>query len=100
MTDHSRSAATIVLLDDEPAVWQFATCPMCRTTASLTQSALEAGDAWQCVRCGQHWDAVRLGAVAAYGAWVLERDADAKRVADRAASTNATGDAIDLAATR
>jgi hypothetical protein len=81
MTDPSALLpAIIVPLDDEPSVWQFATCPMCHTTASLTQSAVEAGDSWRCVRCGQQWDTARLAAVAAYGAWVLERDALAKRV--------------------
>jgi hypothetical protein len=56
-------------------VLRFATCPMCHTPASLTQSALEAGGEWRCVRCGQHWDATRLAAVAAYAAWVVARDA-------------------------
>ena len=79
MTDPSRTPATIVLLEDEPVVWQFATCPMCHTTSSLPQTAVEAGEAWRCVRCGQHWDTTRLAAIAAYGAWVLERDANAKR---------------------
>jgi hypothetical protein len=48
---------------------------MCHTTASVTQSAVQAGGTWRCARCGQHWDATRLTAVAAYAAWVLERDA-------------------------
>jgi hypothetical protein len=78
----SRSSATIVLLDDEPAVWQFATCPMCHTTASLTQSGVEAGDAWRCVRCGQYWDLTRLTAVAAYAAWALDQEALAQRIVE------------------
>ena len=47
---------------------------MCHTPASVTQNAIEAGDDWRCVRCGQHWDAARLAAVAAYAAWVADRD--------------------------
>lgn len=47
---------------------------MCHTPASLTQSALQAGGEWRCVRCGQHWDAARLAAVAAYAAWLVEYD--------------------------
>ena len=62
------------LLDDEPDVVRPATCPMCHTRASLTQSALDAGGAWRCVRCGQHWDAARLAAGAGYAAWVVQRD--------------------------
>jgi hypothetical protein len=82
MTDPSpQSPATIVLLDDEPVVWQFATCPMCHAPAALTQSAVEA-DAWRCVKCGQHWDAARLAAVAADGASVLDRDARAKPIVE------------------
>jgi len=53
---------------------------MCHTPTSLTQNAIEAGGDWQCARCGQHWDAGRLGAVAAYAAWTVDRD----RVATRA----------------
>jgi predicted Zn finger-like uncharacterized protein len=70
----SRPPATVALLDNEPDVVRPATCPMCHTRVSLTQSALEAGGAWRCVRCGQRWDAARLTAVAAYAAWVVERD--------------------------
>ena len=58
---------------DDTDVLRFAACPLCHTTASLTESAVEAGDAWRCVRCGQQWDATRLTAVAAYAAWVLAR---------------------------
>jgi predicted Zn finger-like uncharacterized protein len=70
----SRPPATAVLLDAEPDVLQSATCPMCHTPAAVSQSAIEAGGDWRCVRCGQHWDATRLAAVAAYAAWTLERD--------------------------
>jgi len=69
----SRSHASGALLDDELDVARPATCPMCHTRASLTQSAVEAGGAWRCARCGQHWDAARLEAVAAYAAWVGDR---------------------------
>lgn len=65
---------TAAVLDDEPGTVQLAACPMCHTPASLSQSALDAGGAWRCVRCGQHWDAARLAVVAGYTTWVVERD--------------------------
>ena len=65
----SRPHTSVALLDDGPDVVRSVTCPMCHARASLTQSALEAGGAWRCVRCGQHWDADRLTAVAAYAVW-------------------------------
>jgi hypothetical protein len=70
----SRPHATAVLPDNDQDILRFATCPMCHTSATLSQSALEAGGAWRCVRCGQHWDAARLAAVAAYAAWSVDRD--------------------------
>jgi hypothetical protein len=73
---------TAAALDDEPDVVRPA-CPMCHTPASLSQSALDAGGAWRCVRCGQHWDAGRLAAVAAYTAWVVERERADARSTDR-----------------
>jgi predicted Zn finger-like uncharacterized protein len=79
----SRPSATVALLDDETDAVRPATCPMCHTRVSLTQSALEAGAAWRCVRCGQHWDAARLTTVAAYAAWVVERDRADKRGMER-----------------
>jgi hypothetical protein len=47
---------------------------MCHTSATPSQSALEAGGDWRCARCGQHWDAARLAAVAAYAAWSRDHD--------------------------
>ena len=79
----SRPSATVALLDDEPDVVPPATCPMCHTSVSLTQSALDAGGAWRCVRSGQHWDAARLTTVAAYAAWVVERDRADRRGTER-----------------
>jgi transcription elongation factor Elf1 len=70
----SRSHTSIALLDDEPDLVRSVTCPMCHADASLTQSAPAAGGAWRCVRCGQHWDADRLTAVAAYAVWVAGCD--------------------------
>jgi ribosomal protein L37AE/L43A len=64
---------TAALLDDQPDVLRPGECPMCHTT-SLTQSARDTGGAWQCVRCGQHWNAERLAAVAGYAVWVAEHD--------------------------
>jgi predicted Zn finger-like uncharacterized protein len=71
----SRPHATAVLLDDDQNIVGFATCPMCPASETLSQSALEgAGGDWRCVRCGQHWDAARLEAVAAYAAWSVNHD--------------------------
>lgn len=78
----SRSHATAVLLDDEQDILQSATCPMCHTSVALSQSALEAGGAWRCVRCGQHWDARRLATVAAYAAWSIDHDRVGRRGAE------------------
>jgi ribosomal protein L37AE/L43A len=75
----SRPHATAVLLDDEQDILRSATCPMCHTSATLSQSALEVGDDWRCVRCGQHWDAARLAAVAAYAAWTVDHDRAGRR---------------------
>jgi transcription elongation factor Elf1 len=67
--------ATTALLDVDPVVSPFATCPLCHTTSqSMTTDALAAGADWQCVRCGQRWSAGRLATVAAYAKWVLERE--------------------------
>ena len=77
--------ATAVLPDDERDTLRSATCPKCHTSATLSQGALEAGGAWRCVRCGQHWDAARLAAVAAYAAWSVDHD----RVGTREAATSA-----------
>ena len=61
------------MLGDEAGPVQSVTCPMCHTGAPLTRSALEAGDTWRCGRCGQHWDAGRVAAVAAYAVWTADR---------------------------
>ena len=70
----SRTHATAVLPDDGQDIFRPATCPMCHTSATLSQSALEAGGDWRCARCGQHWDSARLVAVAAYAAWSRDHD--------------------------
>ena len=79
----SRPHTSGALLDDGPDVVRSVTCPMCHARASLTQSALEAGGAWRCVRCGQHWDADRLTAVAAYAVWVVDRHRAHRRSTER-----------------
>ena len=79
----SRPHATGVLLDDDQGNLRSATCPMCHTPATLSQGALEAGGAWRCVRCGQHWDAGRLAAVAAYAAWSVDHDRVGREEAER-----------------
>lgn len=65
--------------DDEQDIVRAATCPMCHTSATLSQSGLEAGGDWRCARCGQHWDAARLAAVAAYAAWSVDHDRAGRR---------------------
>ena len=66
------------LLDTEPDVLRSATCPMCHASTAMTQKGIEAGGEWRCARCGQHWDAARLAAVAAYAAWIVDRDRGVK----------------------
>jgi len=44
--------ATAALRDDERDIRRPARCPMCHTSASVAQSAIEAGGDWRCVRCG------------------------------------------------
>jgi predicted Zn finger-like uncharacterized protein len=70
----SQTHATAVSLDDGQDIVRPVTCPMCHTSATLSQSALEAGGDWRCARCGQRWDAARLAAVAAYAAWSRDHD--------------------------
>jgi transcription elongation factor Elf1 len=71
---------TAALLDTPSDTSRLATCPLCHTRhASLTQEALEAGGDWRCIRCGQRWDARRLGTVAAYAAWVAEPESVERR---------------------
>ena len=55
---------------------------MCHTSAGPSQSALEAGGDWRCVRCGQRWDAARLATVAAYAAWIVDRDRIGRQVTE------------------
>jgi hypothetical protein len=63
-----------LLLDVEPHILRSPECPMCHTPAAVSESALESGADWRCVRCGQRWDAARLATVAAYAAWTLSHD--------------------------
>jgi Zn ribbon nucleic-acid-binding protein len=70
----SQPHATPVLLDDEQDILRPATCPLCHTSATLAQSAIDAGGDWRCVRCGQHWDSARLSAVAAYAVWTVDHE--------------------------
>lgn len=61
---------------------QPVTCPFCHTPhGSLTLDAMQAGDGWACVRCGQQWNARRLETVAAYNAWVLDHERGTSYVA-------------------
>ena len=65
----SQSQVTAVL-DGEQRAPAAVTCPMCHTPTSLTQTDIDAGAGWRCVRCGQRWSATRLSTVAAYAASV------------------------------
>jgi hypothetical protein len=39
-------------------------CPLCRTfDQTVTRALLAVGGSWQCVTCGQRWNAARLNAV-------------------------------------
>lgn len=83
MTPHLASPhTTTALLDADADTVRGATCPMCHTPGNISQSAIEAGGDWRCVRCGQRWDAGRLAAVSAYNAWAVEHDRVAGRTAD------------------
>jgi hypothetical protein len=55
---------------------------MCHKSATVSQSALAGGGDWRCVRCGQYWDAARLTTVAAYAAWTLSHDREARRAGE------------------
>ena len=75
MTQSSPQRATaLALVKPDPAGQAHATCPLCQTThVSLSSDAPAADGGWRCVRCGEWWDARRLGTVAAYVDWTLER---------------------------
>jgi predicted Zn finger-like uncharacterized protein len=51
----------------------LAQCPLCQTSATLSDQAVAAGELWRCATCGQTWNAERLETVAAYEAWVARR---------------------------
>lgn len=52
-----------------------ATCLSCHAEdLTMTNGAVEAGANWNCHRCGQRWDAVRLNTAAAYAVWASERE--------------------------
>ena len=84
MAASSRTHTIVAAPVAAPGVLPTATCPMCHTPTSVTQSAIHAGGAWRCLRCGQHWDAGRLAAVAAYDAWMVDQAGshDAARLPD------------------
>ena len=76
--------AAPALPSDEHDIPRSVMCPMCHTSARVTQDAIEAGVDWRCIRCGQHWDGARLAKVAAYAEWAGEhaRTAMRNRAAD------------------
>ena len=66
---------TAAPLDSDRDLSQRAVCPGCHTPhPSLTLEGLASGVGWRCLRCGERWDARRLATVAAYKAWVAERE--------------------------
>jgi hypothetical protein len=49
-------------------------CPLCHTPSpTITDAELLIGGAWQCGRCGHHWDEVRLATAAAYTVYDASR---------------------------
>jgi ribosomal protein L37AE/L43A len=45
-------------------------CPLCHTPSpTITAAERLSGGAWQCARCGHHWDEVRLATAAAYAVY-------------------------------
>jgi ribosomal protein L37AE/L43A len=75
----ARQRPTAVLLDDESDLRRSPTCPLCQTSTTLIERATDDAGDWRCVRCGQHWDAARLAAVAAYAAWTVGHDRVVRR---------------------
>ena len=58
-----------------PDATRRAECPSCHTPhAFLMVEALQAEDGWQCVRCGQRWNARRLETAATYAVWAADHD--------------------------
>jgi predicted Zn finger-like uncharacterized protein len=64
---------------DSPGL-PLARCPLCHTSAALSEQAVAAGGYWRCGICGQSWTAQRLATVAAYEAWVVSRNEGARVV--------------------
>lgn len=54
--------------DGEPGQTTSLDCRLCGTPKSHVTTRALSGDAWQCGRCGQRWDARRLATVRAYEA--------------------------------
>jgi uncharacterized paraquat-inducible protein A len=85
---------SVELPEPVPDGSRLVSCPLCHTThPSLTRDALQAGENWRCVRCGQRWGARRLATVAAYAAWVAaagQRGSHARRSTSRARSAAAS----------
>jgi hypothetical protein len=69
---------TLAVVDAVPDVLSSpVTCPLCHTPAPLTQTEIDIGGGWRCVRCLQSWDGERLTAVAAYATWAEARQSAA-----------------------
>ena len=79
------------LLEAAPDTSRLVACPRCHLShGSLTQEALETGEGWRCIRCGQEWDARRLATVAAYAVWAAEHE----RVQRQRGSAAGQGEAL------
>jgi len=65
----------VALAEAPPDTAQHPVCPSCHTVhVSAMVEALQAEESWQCVRCGQRWNARRLETAATYAAWAAEHD--------------------------
>ena len=76
MTQPLSSPRVAVALAEVPAgTLQRPVCPSCHTVhASSMVEALQAEENWQCVRCGQRWNARRLETAATYAKWAADHD--------------------------
>jgi len=56
-------------------------CPLCHTASpAISDRELHMGGAWQCARCGHHWDAVRLATAAAYATYAESHPSQAAQL--------------------
>ena len=73
MTTPLSSPRVTTTLEAPTDTLQRAVCPFCHTASPMLE-AHQAEEGWQCVRCGQRWNARRLATAATYTAWAAEED--------------------------